>query len=288
MSYARAMTTAAALWHRIETVHAVTYFAPECEQAFTDIGLRGFWMGYFAGRASPMGPVTAPVVVATFFNFKASMVERAIPDAWTFASPPDILEVRCAAAASVLRRVSPDVDDIAPRAIPLLARAIETAAVEGRPLAAANRAVEVGTDPVRLLWQATTTLREHRGDGHVAVLTAAGLDGCQVHVLLAAYRQVPAERLRKARGWTDEDWTAATDSLVERGWLRADGSLTDTGRTARDDIERRTDELALPPFTRLGDATERLADLLTPLRDAVLAAAVISFPNPIGLPRSET
>jgi helix-turn-helix protein len=212
------------------------------------------------------------------------MVERAIPDAWTFASPSDVLEVRSAAAGSVLRRVLPEVDDLASRSLPLLNRVIEAATFEGRPLAAANRAVDAGDDPAAALWQATTTLREHRGDGHVAVLTAAGLDGCQVHVLMAAYRQVPAERLQKARGWTDEDWAVATDALVERGWLHADGSLTEAGRTAREDIERRTDELALPPFARLGDDAERLADLLAPLRDAVLAADVISFPNPIGLP----
>jgi hypothetical protein len=30
---------------------------------------------------------------------------------------------------------------------------------------------------VSALWQAATSLREHRGDGHVAVLTAEGLNG---------------------------------------------------------------------------------------------------------------
>ncbi|MGY9071385.1 MAG: helix-turn-helix domain-containing protein [Acidimicrobiales bacterium] len=34
------------------------------------------------------------------------------------------------------------------------------------------------------LWQNCTSLREHRGDGHVAALTAAGIDGCQAHHLL--------------------------------------------------------------------------------------------------------
>jgi hypothetical protein len=95
--------------------HAVTYFAPECEQAFKDVGLRGFWMGYFAGRAAPMGPVTAPVVSATFFNFHPAMVERAIPDAWTFASPSEVLATRVGAAATTLRRVLPDIDEHAAR-----------------------------------------------------------------------------------------------------------------------------------------------------------------------------
>jgi len=56
------------LWRVLEPYHAVTYFAPEAHQAFKDVGLRGFWMGYFAGRAAPLGavgpgvadPVTVP------------------------------------------------------------------------------------------------------------------------------------------------------------------------------------------------------------------------------------
>ena len=36
------------------------------------------------------------------------------------------------------------------------------------------------------LWQAATILREHRGDGHFAALTAAGTDGCEVLVLRCA------------------------------------------------------------------------------------------------------
>ena len=49
------------LHHRLETIHAVTYFAGESRQAATDIGLKGFWMGYFGFRAAPLGPVGAGV-----------------------------------------------------------------------------------------------------------------------------------------------------------------------------------------------------------------------------------
>jgi hypothetical protein len=279
------MNVAAEMWRVIEPIHAVTYFAPECEQGFKDIGLRGFWMGYFAGRSAPMGPVTAPVVTATFFNFTPAMVERAIPDAWTFASPDAVLEARVATASAVLRRVVPAVEDHARRALPLMTKAIDSASYEGRPLAAANRALDADGDAVHSLWQATTTLREHRGDGHVAVLTSHGLGGCDVHVLMSAYRQVEPERLRKARGWTEADWAASSESLVRRGWLGADGALTSAGHEIRDDIERRTDELATAPYEALGHDAEKLLDTLRPVRDAVLDAEVLWFPNPIGLPR---
>jgi len=47
---------ARSIWTLFEPVHAVTYFAPEARSAFEDAGLRGFWRGYFAGRAAPLGP----------------------------------------------------------------------------------------------------------------------------------------------------------------------------------------------------------------------------------------
>lgn len=81
-----------ALWHGIETVNAVAYFSPESREAPVRLGLKGFWMGYFACRAAPLGPVAAGVVEATFFNFHPDRVRRAIPDAWATASPADILE----------------------------------------------------------------------------------------------------------------------------------------------------------------------------------------------------
>ena len=68
------------MWTLFEPVHAVTYFAPEARSAFEEAGLRGFWRGYFAGRAAPLAPVNAAVVGASFFNFSPTMVARAIPE----------------------------------------------------------------------------------------------------------------------------------------------------------------------------------------------------------------
>jgi hypothetical protein len=62
------------LWTLYEPVHAVTYFAPQAAEAFEHAGLRGFWRGYFAGRAAPLGPVGAAPVTAMFSSFSPSMV----------------------------------------------------------------------------------------------------------------------------------------------------------------------------------------------------------------------
>ncbi len=73
------------IWHRLESINAVAYFCQECRDEPARLGLKGFWAGYFACRAAPMGAVETGVVEATFFNFHPRRVRRAIPDAWTGA-----------------------------------------------------------------------------------------------------------------------------------------------------------------------------------------------------------
>ncbi len=85
------------MWRYLETLHAVTYFAPESKAAMERLGLKGFWMGYFAGRGAPFGACGPGVIEATFYNFDPARVRRAIPDAWRFAEPPAVLEAGCLA-----------------------------------------------------------------------------------------------------------------------------------------------------------------------------------------------
>jgi len=233
-----AARTARELWHLFEPVHAVTYFAEESAEAYASAGLEGFWMGYVAGRAAPMGAVGPAVVDATFFSLHPARVARALPEAWSLVS--------------------------------------------------ANAASPWPGEPRRALWHGATVLREHRGDGHVAVLLAAGLDGCRALVSMAATGAVPRAVLQAAPGWDDDAWGAAASALVDRGWLHDDGTPTATGTAARLEIEDATDRLAAEPWTRLGDeGIDALRSLLRPLAAAVAAAGVVPVPNPIGLPRPQ-
>jgi hypothetical protein len=277
-------TSARVWWQAFEPLHAVTYFAPESTEALRDTGLRGFWMGYFGARAAPLGPVTAPVVGATFFNFHPSMVERAVPDAWSFAAPSSILSARRAGAAAALRRLVPEIEGRAPALVPWLERVIAAADGSGRALFSANRGLDAGDDPVECLWQACTSLREHRGDGHVAALTAAGLDGCEALVLFAASEGLPGSLFRQNRGWSDEQWEAADRRLIGRGLL-GDSGITTAGRALRREVEGTTDRLAGAPFGALrADEQDGLRRGLQELSRSVLDGSVIPFPNPIGLP----
>ena len=280
--------TARRLWTLYERIHAVTYFSEEAEAAASEVGYLGFWMGYVAQRAAPLGPVGPDVVTACFFGFHPSRIRRALPDAWALAAPARALEARLDGVDRTLRRVWGDEVTGSPavrEAADLLWAAAAATDTAGRALAAANRALPRPVEPHLALWQATTTLREHRGDGHVAALVAAGVGPVEAALLKIAAREADGPGLRRGRAWSDDDWADARSRLVGRGWLDDEGDLTTAGRQARDGIEARTDEAARSPWDGLGErATDRVVELLTPLVAAVLEAGVVPETNPIGVP----
>src|SRR5262249_9406725 len=162
---------------------------------------------------------------------------------------------------AVLRRIlGPLVaNPMVARAAELADRAVDGAEMAGRPLAAANTAVEIAGDPHVLLWQALTTLREHRGDGHCTALVNAGIRPCEAHVLRAGSGAAEPEFLRTSRGWSQQEWADAAEQLRTRGWLFSDGRLTKAGTETRDSYESDTDRLAASPFEKLGpERTEEL------------------------------
>jgi hypothetical protein len=272
---------------RFEPVHAVTYFSPESRAAFDGLGYRGFWMGYFAGRSAPLGVVPAQVVTALFYNFAASRVTKALPGARDVAPPSAALRAREDSAVAALRRYGLTDDDVR-RAAGLAAKAARTAPVDGRPLFAANSALPWPTEPLALLWHATTLLREQRGDGHVAVLASSGLSGRECNVLHAAAGRVPPEMIMRSRDYDEDQWRHHANELAERGLLDARGALTDAGRELKQHIEDTTDVLALRALDGLDDAEiEDLFATLTPLARVVVAAGDLPAATPMGLNRDE-
>jgi hypothetical protein len=273
------------LWSRLEPIHVVTYFSPEARAALSAAGYKGFWMGYFAGRAAPMGPVGAEVVLATFYNFSISHVSRAIPDAWSFAPPNAALEARQQGAAAALQRAfaGNDLADAVETAAVLARGAAESAPMEGRALFAANRALPWPQEPTAALWHACTLLREHRGDGHVAALAAAGIGGREANVLQAAAGVVPRDVFGVARHYDNVEWDSVSARLIDRGLVGPDGKLTARGKDVRDDVEDRTDRIALTAYDTLDDEQLlQLLDALAPLSRAVIATGDIPEVTPVG------
>lgn len=249
-----------------ETVHAVVYFAPEARVAYEQLGLRGFWRGYFAGRCAALGPVGPDLAAAVLGGFAPTMVARAVPEVWHITTPAEVLTARTHAATAALRRLLPvNSEDEVVTAAELTGRCVEALDVSGRPMAAAHRQVARPTDPVGALWHDVTVLREHRGDGHLIAVAAAGLVWPEPHLLIAD-RLDPARQAH--RGWTDEQWTVAAACIHHHDVA---------------DIDDATDRLAAAAYDVLAPQERAaLASALQPL--AAAAAAQLPYPNAMGLP----
>src|SRR6266536_3227881 len=166
------------LWRALEPYHAVVYFMPDTRRRTDALGLKGGWMSYFGTRAAPLGPVPAEVVAALFYNFHPDMVRRAIPDAWSHASPEALVEARLAAVDEGLRRLlGPAVDGgaIGEAAELAAAAALATASAAGGPPAEMLRAYRKWSQGE---WDEAVERLRSRGwlDGRGA-LTGAGRAG---------------------------------------------------------------------------------------------------------------
>ncbi|EUA20400.1 hypothetical protein I552_9002 [Mycobacterium xenopi 3993] len=102
------------------------------------------------------------------------------------------------------------------------------------------------------LWHATTLLREHRGDGHVAVLAAAGVSAgvqcgacggrCGTPGLHCAPPSLRRRRVARLRRQPGRAWPAHCRRVADR-----------RGRKLKEHIEVSTDTLALRALERLDD-----------------------------------
>ncbi len=273
--------TLARKMHRtLEPYHGIVYFSAEAAAQYRALGITDRQMGYFASRSAPLGPVPGEVVIATFFNFAPEEVLRCIPAAWSIASPTDMLAARLAGIDATLQRILGDdvrSGEVA-EAADLARIAAGACTSEGRPLHAGHASLPWPDEPHLVLWHALSLLREHRGDGHIAAMVVEGVDGCEALVIHGATGEVPAEILKSSRVRTDEDWAAAEARLRDRGWLDESGGLTDAGRTHRQWVEDRTDELALEPWQHLGfDGSNRLRELVRPLSKAIVTSGSFGF-----------
>lgn len=238
-----------------EAVAAVT-FSEVPDEAFLAAGMRDYRDGYFAGRAAPLGLAPAEVVHAVFYNFAGGEVARHIPWVWGKITPQQAIAVREQGSAAALRQMIGELADSPGlvRTADLAVRAAVSAPAEGRALYAGLRALDVPQEPVARLWHAATLLREHRGDGHNAVLLAHGIGGTEAHVLLALPLGLRAEEHVRIRHLPKAQLAAVIDGLRGRGLVDAAGGFTGTGRELRERIEVLTDELAAPAYDVLSTA----------------------------------
>jgi hypothetical protein len=258
----------------LEPFHGFVYFAADPAERYEALGITGRMRGYFASRSAALGSAPAEVVIATFYNFAPSRVRKAIPSVWEVTTPEKVLAARLDGVDATLRRVLGDAVTSAEMAdaAKLARTATEAADIAGRGLYAAHASLPWPDPPHLQLWHATTLLREHRGDGHLAALVLARWSGAEAAVTHAATGAVPEEGLRVTRGYSEQEWAAVKDGLRERGILDGTGAFTPAGAELREEVERRTDAAAAAPYEHLGeDATGRLVELVRPWSRALSA-----------------
>ncbi|MBT2542458.1 hypothetical protein J7E99_17475 [Streptomyces sp. ISL-44] len=254
-------------WHAaINPLHSTVYFSPDTTKEFAGLGITDPVAVNLAHRSAAMGAVGAGTVTATFYNYRHDLIARHLPAVWDTATPEQVLAARLRSADATLRRLlgdetikSPEVAEAADLAM----RATEGCTRHARTLYAAHADLPVPGEPHLRLWHATTLLREHRGDGHLAALLIAGLDPLEALVShTATGKGMTPKWLKAIRGWEQSDLDAAADRLRARGILDADGELTEQGKAVRESLEADTDRLDAAPYEHLGAAgLARLAEL---------------------------
>ncbi|MCX5264643.1 hypothetical protein [Streptomyces sp. NBC_00199] len=265
----------------LNSLHAAHYFSPDLGRELGALGITHPRAVNLAARAAALGPVGAGAVTAAFYNYKHEVVARHVPAVWSLAAPAEILAARLRAVDAMLRRLlgeealgSTEMAEAARLAL----RAAEAGGRGARPLYSAHADLPVPDEPHLAYWHAATLLREHRGDGHLAVLMSAGLDGLEAMVThTATGRGMTPTWVSNSRGWSPDDWSAAADRLRARGILDGNGELTERGVALREDIEQETDRLDEAPYVHLGaEGVARLTVLGTAFARAALAAG--AFP----------
>jgi hypothetical protein len=264
------------MFELVEPIGAIPYSADDPNETMFALGFTNYWDTYFAGRAAPLGSsVPAEVVHALFYSFAPGEVARHIPKVWRTTTPEQAIAARQEGCVNALRRILGDLVDspASARAVELLTRAATSAAIDGRPMYAALRALPMPEEPVARLFRAASLLREHRGDGHVAALMGEDIGGLEAHVLLAVEMGIPGPRFGRIHHLPVEQLTELIEGMKRRGLLEDEATFTRAGRETKVRIEALTDRLAWAPYDALEPAeVDELISALAPIAQKLLAA----------------
>lgn len=276
------------MWAAAEPFTLGALFTPEAREAIAELGVSGL-AGFMAVRGAPLGRASSAVVAAAFHGFPRDMFADVLTPLWEKTDPEAVIEAHRGSLPVMATRVYADSVDAVrlERLGDRLAAVTAELDTAGRPLAAGNQALPASSEPWAKFWQASSTLREYRGDGHIAVLLAADLDVLEAQVLTATWAKdhIDADFLRKSRQYSDDAWAATSATLTERGLLTVTGELSEVGRALRDDIEDRTDVSAARAWNTLSESDA--ADLyafFTELSTRMIDSGGMPAVTPVGAP----
>lgn len=257
-----------AMWEAVERYHQLCDWAPEVREEAEKVGLKGFFMNYFATRVAPLGALSAEAVRSLAFYYSPRRVQRAIPDAWEYASPEEVLRARYLAMDGALTRELGEAagSEHVAEAVQLVRHVVDGADGMGRALYAGWKGLSWPKEPHLALWHGCTLLREHRSGSHLIALAMEGLNGCEAVVSQVAVGEAPHEWIRGEAGWDASEHEEAVRTLRLRGWLDSRGLATDACSEGRHRIEQTTDGLEELHWGRLGDKQcQRLLSIMADL-----------------------
>jgi hypothetical protein len=266
-------TPARRLRDAVEPIATIGWWSRPAAHAFTALG-HGFFDGYAWGRAASLGPDVNPTAIISAFGvFSPGLLVPVIEQARTISSHDQILAARERGASEGLAQTC---GSISPASIESagqrLLAAMQSVEPGPRQLFGALQSLPVPDDSHGRLWRAAELFREHRGDSHLAACATFDLDMGEMNVLTERWLQYEVGEYSSTRGFGPDQLEQACDALRSRGWMGADGNLTASGRSARDEIEQRTDDGQAKVIRVLGDQLDDLVRLCQPVSDAVLAA----------------
>ena len=237
-------------------MHAV--WSRATNERLAQLGL-DFLTSYVGGRGAFLGEAAGAVVAAAFAWFEPGLVTTLWDAARAAVALDRLVQVRDESTVASLREILADEDP--GEVASLLADAAQAADGMGRPLFSGRRADGRPQDAVHCLWWACGLVREHRGDSHVAVAAADGLDAIEMNILTELWIGMPLLSYTATRGWPPDAMQRAVARLESRGWVRG-GGLTDSGLSARLSIEQRTDAQEQPIVAAIGDRLEEVCSRL--------------------------
>jgi len=267
----------------LEPVTGQVYFARECHDNYVALGfgpsprdVNGVpgpdFTAYFTSRGSVMGQVPGEVVAAAFAVFNPAVVIPAVTKGWLLTDARTICQARDNGAIAALHRIIGENPDGATTARELLLRAVAPLRPEGRPLYAGLCSLALPGSVMGDVWRLGDMLREFRGDSHTAAWVSRGITATEVGVMSELYWGLSIKSYSRTRGWSDDDYAEAIESLTARSLITTDGHLTEAGRDLREEIEIATDEQMMPVLQVLRDDVHTLIAILDPwgvaIRDA--------------------
>lgn len=257
----------------VEPIATIGWWAQSAGDEFTSAGL-DFFGGYVWGRSAALGAgADITTVAAAFGVFDADLLGAVLAAAKPVATHDEILASRERGASAGLAAATTSVDAaVIESSAQRLRSAMRDVDGTARPFFSGLRALAEPSDAHGALWRAAEMFREHRGDGHLGACVAAGLDQVEMNVLTELWLDYSLGEYSASRGFGPERLEAAVESLRGRGWVDADGALSNEGRAARDEIEAATDRSQQHIIAAIGNDLDGLINDLASVGEAVVAA----------------